>query len=93
MKPLAFVLPITAKIHNATKLRDLQSPNVVAKIAGSDPILKGEYVVFSAHLDHLGIGEPVKGDSIYHGALDNASGSALLIARIAVGAVKIVLTP
>jgi Zn-dependent M28 family amino/carboxypeptidase len=41
--------------------------------------LKNEYVVYSAHLDHLGIGEPVKGDNIYNGALDNGSGSAILL--------------
>src|SRR5207247_9660442 len=54
-------------------------PNVVAMLPGSDPKLKDEYVVFTAHLDHLGIGTPVKGDSIYNGAFDNASGSAALM--------------
>jgi Zn-dependent M28 family amino/carboxypeptidase len=52
---------------------------VVAKLQGSDPVLKGEYLVYTAHLDHLGIGEPVKGDAIYNGALDNASGSATIL--------------
>ncbi|HXM92355.1 MAG TPA: M28 family peptidase, partial [Candidatus Dormibacteraeota bacterium] len=74
-----FVMPITAKIHNVTGLQDVASRNVVAKLEGSDPTLKNEYVVYSAHLDHLGIGEPVKGDGIYNGALDNASGSAILL--------------
>lgn len=78
-KPLSFALPMTARIHNATKLRDVSSPNVVAKLEGRDPLLRREYVVFSAHLDHLGIGEPMQGDSIYHGARDNASGSAALL--------------
>jgi Peptidase family M28 len=78
-KPMSFVTPITAKIHNVTGLQDVASRNVVAKLEGSDPTLKNEYVVYSAHLDHLGIGEPVKGDSIYNGALDNASGSAILL--------------
>jgi len=78
-KPMSFVMPITAKIHNVTGLQDVASRNVVAKLEGSDPTLKNEYVVYSAHLDHLGIGEPVKGDSIYNGALDNASGSAILL--------------
>ncbi len=78
-KPMSFDLPVTAKIHNVTKLDDVKSPNVVAKLEGSDPALKAEYVVYSAHLDHLGIGAPVNGDSIYNGALDNASGSAILI--------------
>lgn len=78
-KPISFDLPVTAKIRNVTKLDDVHSPNVVAKLEGSDPALKAEYVVYSAHLDHLGVGAPVNGDSIYNGALDNASGSAILI--------------
>lgn len=77
--PGAFDTGITAKIYNETKSVDVHSPNVVAKIEGSDPALKDEYVVYTAHLDHLGIGEPVKGDKIYNGALDNASGSAMLL--------------
>jgi Zn-dependent M28 family amino/carboxypeptidase len=77
--PKSFVLPLTAKIHNVTKLENVHSPNVVAKLEGSDPNLKNEYVVYSAHSDHLGIGQPVNGDRIYNGALDNASGSALLV--------------
>jgi Peptidase family M28 len=74
-----FALPITAKLHSTTQLQSVQSPNVVAKLEGSDPQLKNEYVVFTAHLDHLGIGEAVQGDSIYNGALDNASGCATLL--------------
>ena len=53
--------------------------NLLAVIEGSDSLLKNEYVVVTAHLDHMGIGEPVKGDSIYNGAWDNASGSAALL--------------
>jgi hypothetical protein len=78
-KPLSFVMPITAKIRNVTGLQDVGSRNIVAKLEGSDPTLKNEYVVYSSHLDHLGVGAPVKGDSIYNGALDNASGSAILL--------------
>jgi len=78
-KPMSFPLALTAKIHRESKLEDIQSPNVVAKLEGSDPALKNEYVVYSAHLDHLGIGEPENGDKIYNGALDNASGSAMLL--------------
>jgi hypothetical protein len=83
-KPLAFSLPVTAKIHNQSKLKDVSSPNVLAKLEGSDPVLKNEYLVYSAHLDHLGVGEPVNGDNIYNGALDNASGCAIMleIARV-----------
>jgi len=78
-KSLAFPLPLTVKIRGRQKLEDVSSPNVVAKLEGSDPALKNEYVVYSAHLDHLGVGAPVKGDAIYHGALDNASGCAILL--------------
>jgi hypothetical protein len=78
-KTMSFVMPITAKIHNVTGLHDVRGRNIMAKLEGSDAALKNEYVVYSAHLDHLGIGEPVKGDSIYNGALDNASGSAILL--------------
>lgn len=59
--------------------QDIISYNVVGKITGSDPKLKEEYVVHSAHLDHLGVGTPVQGDSIYNGAHDNASGVASLL--------------
>ena len=52
---------------------------MVAKLEGSDPALKDEYVIYTAHWDHFGIGEKVKGDSIYNGALDNASGVAGLL--------------
>jgi hypothetical protein len=78
-KPLTFALPLTAKIHNRANLENVSSHNVVAKLEGSDPALKNEYLVYSAHLDHLGIGEAVKGDTIYNGALDNASGCAILL--------------
>jgi len=78
-KPASFTLPITAKIKTVSKFEQLRSPNVVAYLRGSDPILREEYVVYTAHLDHLGVGEPVNGDRIYNGALDNASGSACLL--------------
>ena len=78
-KPVSFALPLTLKIHTITESKDVQSPNVAAKLEGSDPSLKAEHLVYSAHLDHLGIAEPVAGDQIYNGALDNASGSAILL--------------
>ena len=56
-----------------------ESPNIVAKLEGSDPILKREYVLVSAHLDHLGIGAPIKGRTIYPGAMDDASGVASVL--------------
>ena len=75
----SFELPATAKIHLLTEHKETSSPNVLAVLPGSDPKLKDQYIVLSAHLDHLGIGTPVKGDSIYNGAFDNASGSAALM--------------
>ena len=66
-----------ATVKNA--LRTVDSQNVVAKLDGSDPTLKDEYVVYSAHWDHLGVGAPVNGDKIYNGALDNASGVATVL--------------
>lgn len=78
-KPQSFPLPISARIHVVSQHRQVSSPNVVAVLPGSDPSLKNEYVVYSAHTDHLGIGTPVNGDSIYHGAADNASGVAALL--------------
>ena len=62
-----------------TRIESMTSPNVVGIVRGSDPELADEYVVFSAHLDHNGIGAPVNGDSIYNGAYDNAMGVSLLI--------------
>ncbi|MEX2583341.1 MAG: M28 family metallopeptidase [Gemmatimonadota bacterium] len=54
-------------------------PNVVALLRGSDPELRDEYVILSAHFDHVGVGVPVNGDSIYNGADDNASGTSALL--------------
>ena len=70
---------MTASIHVVSRHSEVESPNVAAILPGSDPGLKAEYVVFTAHLDHLGIGDPVNGDAIYNGAGDNASGTAALI--------------
>ena len=58
---------------------DAVSDNVVGLLPGADSAVAGEYVALTAHLDHLGVGEPVDGDSIYNGAMDNASGIATLI--------------
>ncbi|MEK6303295.1 MAG: M28 family metallopeptidase [Acidobacteriota bacterium] len=69
-----------AKLELDQKIRFVQSHNVVGKLEGSDPKLKDEYVIYTAHWDHLGVGLPnEKGDKIYNGALDNASGCAGLI--------------
>jgi Zn-dependent M28 family amino/carboxypeptidase len=62
-----------------TRHQRVTSPNVIGMLEGSDPRLQGEYVVYTAHLDHLGISAPVKGDSIHNGAYDNATGTGALI--------------
>lgn len=64
----------TTSVHHS-----LQSPNVIARLPGTDPELAGEHVVLIAHLDHLGVGNAVDGDKIYNGAYDNAMGVSLLI--------------
>jgi Zn-dependent M28 family amino/carboxypeptidase len=73
--PLLVSLKATARMEK----KEVESANIVAKLPGSDATLKNEYVVLSAHIDHLGIGEPINGDRIYNGAMDNASGSAVLL--------------
>jgi Zn-dependent M28 family amino/carboxypeptidase len=73
--PLA--VSISAVAH--TSSHEVDSTNIVARIPGRDPKLKSEYVVLSAHIDHLGVGAPIDGDAIYNGAMDNGSGSALLL--------------
>jgi Zn-dependent M28 family amino/carboxypeptidase len=79
-KPLPH-FPLAVEVHARVGMTrsQVKSENVVAVLPGSDPELKKEYVVVSAHLDHLGIGEPVNGDRIYNGAMDDASGDASLI--------------
>lgn len=83
-KPSSHPLTQSIKVSYSTSYSLTESYNVIGKIEGSDPVLKNEYVVHSAHLDHIGITQPVKGDSINNGAHDNASGVASLleIARI-----------
>ena len=79
-KPLPrFALNASIKAHAKVIQTDVESDNIVAKLPGTDPKLKDEYVVLSAHIDHLGIGEPINGDRIYNGAMDNGSGSALIL--------------
>lgn len=84
-------LGVTATLNIQNKLRTVDSRNVVAKVEGSDAALKDDYVVYSAHWDHFGVGEPVNGDSIYNGAYDNASGVAGLLNMAA--AYKAMKTP
>lgn len=73
---------LSATLHS--ELKPVESENIVGLLPGADPMLKDQYVVLSAHLDHIGITPPVNGDSINNGALDNASGVAttLEVARL-----------
>lgn len=75
----SFPLALRFKAQVAAKRRDLSSPNLIAVLPGSDPKLRAEHVVLSAHLDGYGVGTPIKGDAIYNGAFDNASGVASLL--------------
>ena len=72
-------LGIQVRGHIPAKIRPLDTRNVAAMIPGSDPRLRDEYIIYSAHWDHLGIGTPVGGDAIYNGAVDNATGCAILL--------------
>ena len=83
-KASSFELPCSIAASYQTTHTDFESHNILGLIPGNDPVLKNEYVVHSAHLDHIGIGRVVNGDSIYNGAHDNASGVASLleIARV-----------
>jgi len=74
-----FPLAVRLRTHVKVRRSTARCTNVVGLLPGSDPTLRSEYVVGSAHLDHLGIGEPVNGNPIYSGAMDNASGVAALI--------------
>lgn len=79
-KPLPrFPLRASIRADVAVERSEVESQNVAGMLPGTDPVLKDEYVVLSAHLDHLGIGEPINGDRVYNGAMDDASGVATLI--------------
>jgi Zn-dependent M28 family amino/carboxypeptidase len=79
-KPLPH-FPLTVSLQARAKLKKkaVESANLVAMLPGNDPQMKEEYVVLSAHIDHVGIGEPIDGDRIYNGAMDNAAGVAVLL--------------
>jgi hypothetical protein len=84
-KPLPkFPLAGTLRTATVVKRETLEAPNVAGILTGSDAKLKSEYVIMSAHLDHVGVGRAIEGDAIYNGAMDDASGiaSILEIARI-----------
>src|SRR5207248_4642214 len=72
-------LNLKANIAVKTSLREIASRNVIAKIEGADPALKDQCVIYTAHWDHLGRDAKRTGDQIFHGAADNASGTAMLL--------------
>jgi Zn-dependent M28 family amino/carboxypeptidase len=79
-KPLPhFSLAVSLQASAFIQTTPIESSNIVAKLPGSDPTLKNEFVVLSAHIDHVGIGAPVNGDRIYNGAMDDGSGSAAVL--------------
>ncbi len=79
-KPLPhFDIPASIKAKTAVIRGEVVSQNIAAIYPGSDPTLKNEYVVMSAHIDHLGVGTAVNGDAIFNGAMDNAAGVATVL--------------
>jgi len=78
--PQAFELGVEVLMAGQAAVTDATSANVLAWLPGSDPAMAREPLVITSHLDHLGIGQPVDGDAIYNGALDNALGTAVMLA-------------
>ena len=76
---VAMAMPLKVHLKTQSKTREIETRNVVARVEGSDPVLKNEAVIFSAHWDHLGVGEKINGDGIYNGAIDNATGCAMIL--------------
>lgn len=77
--PLSTPLGVEVTLARKTEHETISSPNVIGVLRGSDPELADEYVVYTAHLDHIGTGVPINGDTIYNGMYDNAMGSSILI--------------
>lgn len=77
--PSGFALNAAIDFTKASEHQTITSPNVVAVLPGTDPVLKDEYVVYTAHSDHIGISKSVKKDKINNGAMDNATGTSVLI--------------
>ena len=78
-EPQAFDLATRVSLTTRSTHKDVDSANVIARLEGSDPALKNEHVVYIAHVDHFGRGVAMKGDDIYNGAHDNASGVAIVL--------------
>ena len=74
-----FPLAVSLRVTSGQTVKNISSDNLIAKLDGTDERLRNQFVVLSAHLDALGVGTPVKGDRIYNGALDNASGVATVL--------------
>ena len=83
-----FAIPASARLTVAIDAKPIESQNVIGILPGTDPKLRAEHVVLSAHLDHLGVTEQGAGDRIFNGAMDNASGIATLIETAAAAASK-----
>jgi Zn-dependent M28 family amino/carboxypeptidase len=81
-RPIPLGVHVTG--HIPVKLREIDSRNVIGRVDGADPQMKSQAVLFTAHWDHLGVGVPVDSDSIYNGAVDNATGCGMVleIARV-----------
>jgi Zn-dependent M28 family amino/carboxypeptidase len=77
--PQSKLWPVEAAVTYHSTQRRIQSPNVAGVLRGTDPDLREEFIVCTAHLDGLGLGAPIKGDSINNGAMDNAIGVSILI--------------
>jgi hypothetical protein len=74
-----FPLPISVRARVTMEIEEVESMNVVGLLPGTDAALRDEYVVLTAHLDHVGVGTAVNGDRTYNGAMDNAAGIGTLI--------------
>jgi hypothetical protein len=74
-----FPLALEIELDRRSTVTRASAPNVVGRLPGSDPALAGQHVVYTAHLDHLGVGNPVNGDAIYNGMYDNAMGIAMML--------------
>ncbi|CAM4071882.1 M28 family peptidase [Shewanella aquimarina] len=77
--PVGFDLNLDVSLAHSTGVERISSPNVVGVIEGSDPVLKHQYVVYSAHLDHIGMSANSAEDHINNGAVDNATGVAIML--------------
>ena len=76
-RPVPLGLTMNGTMRSTVKR--IRTNNIIGKVEGSDSALKDQYIIFSAHYDHFGIGRAIDGDSIYNGALDNASGTSLML--------------